>query len=174
MPGSPTPPPKPSYQWQSGDFVKPPRTQPPYNGVEIQAVPTYNNQKALVSLAITVTDFAKSKTGATQNHIFEPVQNGEKTTLSPSGDFTVQGPLELRLMPASPTDVVVFVNISYGLPDQTHHAEGGILEVPLLGTPGQAAGGDGDSDPSPKGETQVDASKGRRAKTKTAASKAKK
>ena len=144
----------PSFLWQSGDFVQPPRTQPPFNGVEINAVPTYNDQGMLVSLAVTVTDFAKSKTGATQDHTFEPVKSGESFALKASGDFTVSGPVELRLTAALPNDAVVFVNISYGLPDQQHHADGGILAIPLEGTASgtdDPAPGDGSEEPTCEG-----------------------
>lgn len=117
--------------WRSGDFAELPRRQPPFNGVEIEAGPVYDASGKLASLAITVRDFTNDATGATLETSFEPAVNGESLRLTPSGDFTVSGALDLRLLAARPTDIVVLVAIDYGLAKRQQHAEGGILGVPL-------------------------------------------
>ncbi len=123
-----------SHVWKSGDWVSPRRKQPPYNGVEIIAVPVYGSQGKLESMKVTISDFTKGKSGDSVSHVFEPPASGDKISLKSSGNFTIHGHLSLKLTASLSSSIVIFLDIYYGLPEQQRHAEGGVLAIPLVGS----------------------------------------
>lgn len=125
-----------ALMWQSGDWREPPNDTPPYNGIEMVAVPTYNGQGRLVSLALTLTDFTNQRKGMPKTFSVARIEHGATVLLSAEDNFTISGTVELRFFLSTPNDVVVyFEDISYGLEQLRHHAEGGVLTVPLKGAP---------------------------------------
>lgn len=126
----------PALGWTSGDFQEDPGTDPPYNGLQLTAVPAYSEQ-SLVSVAVTILDFTYSQTGVPVTIQLEPATAGKRTAVQPPSatapQFTVRGTLELRSMPTSLNPVLfLFIDLYYGLADEQHHAEGGILEIPQV------------------------------------------
>ncbi|GAB6260491.1 hypothetical protein [Photobacterium sp. R1] len=49
--------------WHSGDWRAQASSTPPYNGIEISALPQYDDNGTFVSAAVTITDYTKNKKG---------------------------------------------------------------------------------------------------------------
>ena len=126
--------------WTSGDWSKTPNAEPPYNGLKLMVTPTYQEDRTLASLAIKILDYTNSPEGATVSVEFRPVVPGKKVTVRPplqqKPSATVNGTLELVSSPSvSAAYLYLFADLFYGLKKETHHAEGGILEIPRMGEP---------------------------------------
>ena len=129
-----------ALEWTSGDWSKRPKSEPPYNGIKVLATPTYQDG-TLATLSIQVVDYTNSPEGVAVSADFKPALPGKTLTVRPPGQqqpaATVQGTLELRASPSvATTTLFLFADLQYGLKDQRHHVEGGILEIPRMGESG--------------------------------------
>lgn len=145
-PASSTPEPAedPALTWFSGDWREPADVgaEPPYNGLELVATPTYSQDEQLSSVSVLILDYTNSKDGAGVTVTFQPVVPGKAIPVRPSPtpkkpgeEATVRGSLELK-----DSGEVFFLILwtdllKYGLPDEEHHVEGGLLKIPRLGFP---------------------------------------
>jgi hypothetical protein len=118
------------HEWQSGDWREPPNQEPPYNGIQLRAVPARNGQGMLTSLELVFADFTNKRDGVAMSYSATP-QDGESIHLSAKGDFTISGFVKIRSLASVPDRVVVyFQSVYYGLEQRRHHVAGGVLTVP--------------------------------------------
>jgi len=111
-------------QWYSGDWKKVPSKQPPFNGIKITGLPTYENG-VLVSVKVTFTDYTLNLSGCEstipeltaangQFNIPTPTENTSPPSSppQPNPDFTIQGWVALE---HNNLDLSLRIRLSFGL-----------------------------------------------------------
>lgn len=111
--------------WQSGDWSKRPNKEIPYNGIEISGLPEYDENSALVSVTVTLTDYTLDEQGVASSilgltvaagsvSIFAPTEQTSPVSSPPrpNPDFTIEGDVALE---PSGSDVCLRIRLSYGL-----------------------------------------------------------
>lgn len=98
------------WQWRSGDWKKRAASSPPYNGIQITGLPTYDTDNKLVSVEVTFLDFTQDDKGVEsiipnlsyldgRVEIPVPVEKSSPPQADP--DFTVLGWVALETNGAS-------------------------------------------------------------------------
>lgn len=124
-----------SIHWQSGDWQKNQNTSPPYNGLEVQAIPVYGDTGTLENVAITIVDYSLTKEGAKIPLQFSlnQIVNETKATLIPQVDSsTLDGFVGFRLLQGASDYANLFLSLAYMENSvSSKNIQGCILQVPL-------------------------------------------
>lgn len=104
--------------WRSGDWQSAQSMVPPYNGLEIRAVPKYDTAGTLESVDVTIADYSLDSNGAeTQLHCtLEQILNEREFPVRPqSANSTLEGSIKFRLLQGAPDHANLFFSLRYGL-----------------------------------------------------------
>ncbi len=112
--------------WHSGDWLQVPAKTEPYNGLEITALPTYNDG-ILTSVKATVTDYTKTSKGSAITIAALTPKSGNvnivDTTTDVDVNFTARGWLALE---SFGTSIALRLHISFG-PEHASRNEVGYI-----------------------------------------------
>lgn len=126
--------------WHSGDWKSVPLNKPPYNGIEISAIPTYDTEtEKFVSATVTFTDFTLSKTGVSSTipeltiaEQWVPVPKAIKISSPPASppdqsnpSFTIDGNVCLE---TTTSGIFLRIHLFYGMEHSTREELGFILK----------------------------------------------
>ncbi|MDP1770821.1 MAG: hypothetical protein Q8L15_00950 [Methylobacter sp.] len=121
--------------WQSGDWQEHQGTVPPYNGIEVLAVPVYGNTGSLESVGVTIVDYTLIKEGAKTllDFTLSQITHEKESPLTPKTDSsTLDGFIKFRLLQNAPDHALLFLSLTYGLVSPSNkNVQGCILHVPL-------------------------------------------
>lgn len=121
--------------WRSGDWQEHQGTVPPYNGLEVLAVPVYGNTGSLESVGVTIVDYTLIKEGAKTllDFTLSQITCEKESLLTPKTDSsTLDGFIKFRLLQNAPDHALLFLSLTYGLVSPSNkNVQGCILYVPL-------------------------------------------
>lgn len=129
--------------WRSGDWKDTPRRVPPYNGIEITGIPSYDQKGNFDSARIIIKDCTLDQQGVTSEIEYITLSDdwvwipapAPCSPPDPSGDpekFTVRGEVKLR---HGSNMILLRIRLKYGLEYHRRDELGFILEFFMTGDP---------------------------------------